>query len=61
MMEWKIRNNFPFRRKFKFEPELELKILEVKLLLNLGLIYWGSNWFEKYGKFPKILMCLDLP
>jgi hypothetical protein len=41
MMEWKIRNNFPFRRKFKFEPELELKILEVKLLLNLGLIYWG--------------------
>jgi hypothetical protein len=40
-IEQKIGNNIPFGHKFKFESELELKILEAKLLLNLGQIYWG--------------------
>jgi hypothetical protein len=35
MIEGKIRNNFPFGQKFKFQIEFELKFLEVKLLLNL--------------------------
>jgi hypothetical protein len=47
MIEWKIRNNFPFRDKFKFDIEFELKFLEENLLLNLGQIYWESNRFEK--------------
>jgi arsenate reductase-like glutaredoxin family protein len=39
MIEWKIRNNFPFGNKFIFETEFKLKFLEAKLLLNLGQIY----------------------
>jgi hypothetical protein len=41
LMECRIRNNFPFGSKFKFEREFNLKILEAKLLLNLDQIYWG--------------------
>jgi hypothetical protein len=50
-IEWRIRANFPFGRKFKFETEFELKILEVTLLLNLDQIYWG---------FLKFLFALTL-
>jgi hypothetical protein len=56
-----MRNNFPFGIKFKFETKFEIKILETKLLLHLGQIYWGSKLFEKSDKFPKILSYLDLP
>jgi hypothetical protein len=56
MVEWKIRNNFPFGDKFKFESELKLTTLESKLLLNLCQIYWG---FKLDGNFlidsPKFL------
>jgi hypothetical protein len=41
VIEWMIRNNFPFGSKFKFETKIKLKFLEVKLFLNLGQIYWG--------------------
>jgi hypothetical protein len=41
LIEWKIRNNFPFVNKFKFESEFDLKFLEAKLFLNLGQIYRG--------------------
>jgi hypothetical protein len=30
LIEWKIRNNVPFGKKFKFEREFELKILKEK-------------------------------
>jgi hypothetical protein len=29
-MDWKIRNNYPFGSKLKFETGFELKILEAK-------------------------------
>jgi hypothetical protein len=43
LIEYKVRNNFPFRIKFKFEIEFELKILEAELFFNLIQIYWGSK------------------
>jgi hypothetical protein len=36
LIDRKIRNNFPFGSKFKFQTKFELKFLEVKLLLNLN-------------------------
>jgi hypothetical protein len=36
LIELKIRNNVPFGSKFKVETEIELKIWEIKLLLNLN-------------------------
>jgi hypothetical protein len=47
MIEWKIRDNFPFGHKFKFDTEFELKFLEEKLLLNLGQIYWEFKLVSK--------------
>jgi hypothetical protein len=59
MIEWKIRNNFPFRDKFKFDIEFELKFLEEKLLLNLGQIYWEFKpvWKNLLNS-PKFLFIL---
>jgi hypothetical protein len=34
LIQWKVWNNFPFGRKFKFQVEFELKVLEAKFLLN---------------------------
>jgi hypothetical protein len=47
LIEWEIRNNFPFGNKSKFETIFELTFLEEKLVLNLGQFYWGSNLFGK--------------
>jgi hypothetical protein len=59
MIEWKIRNNFSFRRKLQFELELKLKILEAKLLFNLGLIYWGFKLvWKNLANSPKFLFTL---
>jgi hypothetical protein len=35
-----MQNNYYFGSNFKFETRFKLKILETKLLLNLGQIYW---------------------
>jgi hypothetical protein len=35
-IDWKIRNNFYFVIKLKFETEYELKILEAELFLNFN-------------------------
>jgi hypothetical protein len=59
LIDQKIGNIIPFGSKIKFETGFELKIQEAKLFLNLGQIYWGSNWFGKNsGKFPKVLIFL---
>jgi hypothetical protein len=36
LLDSKIRNNFPFEIKFKFETEFELKILEEEPFLKLN-------------------------
>jgi hypothetical protein len=59
MIEWKIRNNFTFGRKLKFETEFEIKILEVELLLNLGQIYWRFKLvWKNLTNSPKFIFAL---
>jgi hypothetical protein len=61
MIELYIMNNFPFGGMSKFETKFELENLEVKLLLNLGQIYWGvQTCLDKFDNFPKIAICLGL-
>jgi hypothetical protein len=54
-----IMNNFPFGGMSKFETKFELENLEVKLLLNLGQIYWGFKlvWINLITS-PKLLFVL---
>jgi hypothetical protein len=61
MIEWKMRNNFTFWSKSKFETEYELNFLGAELLLKVAQIYWGFEpiWKNLINslKFP---ICLDL-
>jgi hypothetical protein len=60
MIEWKIRNNFPFGNKFIFETEFKLKFLEAKLILNLSQIYWGFKLvWKNLINSPKFLLALN--
>jgi hypothetical protein len=61
MVAWRTWNKFPFGNKFKFETEFELKFMEEKLLLNLGLIYWGLKLVWKNLEYsPKFLFTLTM-
>jgi hypothetical protein len=50
------KEQLSFRYKFKFKTGFKLKILELKLLLNLGQIYWESKLIWKnLTNFPNFL------
>jgi hypothetical protein len=62
LIEYKVRNNFPFRIKFKLEIEFELKILEAELFFNLIQIYWGSKLvWKNLVNSQKFLFTLIFP
>jgi hypothetical protein len=52
---------FSFWEEDQIPKRIRIKIPGSKLSLNFGLIYWGFKpLWKTFGKFPKILSCLNL-